>query len=140
LYAVRLIQECPPSSERSNCHPKEYIFRGFEAVETTRAPGSGSRAGVAGIRVFVSATLATAAHVWKSAVSKTLPESVRAKSSEPSAEYHTRSTGPVAGEASISSTEELPTFRQSGRGCAAARNTTASTRPMSRIGTRIVPL
>ena len=109
-------------------------------METTRAPGSGSRAAVAGIRAFVSATLAAAAHVSKSAVSKTLPDGVRAKSSEPSAEYHTRSTGPVAGEASISSTEELPTFRQSGRVCAAARNTPASARPMSRIGTRIVPL
>jgi hypothetical protein len=63
---------------------------------------------------LVSATSAAAAQVSKSAVSKTLPEGVRAKSIEPPAEYHTRSTGPVAGEASMRSTEELPTFRQSG--------------------------
>ncbi len=115
-------------------------MEGLEAVETTRAPSSGSRAGVAGIGALVSATLAAAAHVSKSAVSKTLPDGVRAKSSEPPAEYHTRSTGPVAGEASISSTEELPTFRQSGCVCAAASNTPVSARPMSRIGTRIVSL
>ena len=115
-------------------------MEGFEAVETTRAPDSGNRAAVAGTGALVSAPLAAAVHVSKSAVSKTLPEGVRAKSSEPSGEYHTRSTGPVAGEASISSTEELPTLRQSGEVCAAARNTPAPTRPMSRIGTRIVPL
>src|SRR5690349_17792813 len=52
---------------------------------------------------------------------------------EPSAEYHTRSTGPDASPANPKSMEELPTWRQSVAGCAASVPQTSTRRAPVRV-------
>lgn len=105
--------------------------------ETTRAPGSGCRNALAEATA-VDGTAAAGVQVWKSCVWKILPERVRAKS-EPSGENQTSWTGPVAGDASIRSTEGLPMRRQSVC-CAAATATAASASASNLRPFRNVPL
>jgi hypothetical protein len=78
------------------------------------APGAGIRSAVAGVVAGGSGAWAASAQFSKSCVSKVFPVTVRAYSRVPSAEYQTASTGPVAGDASASSTAGPPTRRQSG--------------------------
>src|SRR5579859_2351744 len=77
-------------------------------------PGSGRlaicEASGGGGTIFASET---GVHCSKSLVEKTLPDAVRAYKTKPSAEYQTRSTGPVASEGSARSMAELPMWRQS---------------------------
>src|SRR6516162_2695554 len=94
--------------------------------------GSGRRtaAGAAGAMGEVAPS--TGVQVSKSLVVNVLPHWLRANRRPPSAENQTCSTGPVAGEASIHSTAEVPTLRQSGPPSPAAPTTAIS--PSARIG------
>jgi len=129
----------PPSSERSNCCPKEYIFEGFAAVENTRAPGSGSLAAVAESEGRFSAPFGNGGPRLEIGGLEQLAGERAGKQQRTVGEYHTPlhrpgwQGKPASGHRR---TADLPQF-----GCvwAAARNTPATTRPMSRIGTRIVP-
>jgi hypothetical protein len=110
---------------------------------TAWAPASGSRAASAGWSDpsgTDGAAAVTGDQVSKSVVAKVRPSLVLAKSWLPSGENHTCPTGPVAAEASASSTDEEPTFRQSARIWADATPAAANASQAAAKLLRTVPL
>lgn len=118
LYAVRLTHAVPLSSERNAFLAKLY---NLEPDDLTRAPGSGLF-NAAGSLSAGGKTEPSAAgfQVSKSEVRNVRPVCVFAYRVPPSAEYHTRSTGPVAADGSASSIAEFPICRHPASTCAHA--------------------
>lgn len=108
-----LVHVTPPSSDRKAFRPKPYTRA---PCDRARAPGSGGldEIAVASDGVLMAES-ATGLHCSRSFDTNVRPERVRAYSAEPSSEYQTRSTGPVATEGRPNSMAEFPMCRQSSR-------------------------